>query len=171
MDVVRTNIRKLKGEIELSSVPGKGTSVAILIPLTVAILPAMMVDISNEVYAIPLSSIIEIVRPDDSQISSVGGRRVMRLRDAVLPLVSGSELFGAAGSEQPFAVVLSQGDHRVGLMVTRPVGQQEIVVKSLGVAGDAKKPVSGATVRDDGGVSLIVDVGELMRQAKGADQD
>lgn len=170
MDVVRTNIRKLKGEIELTSELGKGTSVAILIPLTVAILPAMMVDISSEIYAIPLSSIIEIVRPSPSQISSVGGRRVMRLRDAVLPLVGGAELFGAPGSEQPFAVVLCQGDHRVGLMVSRPVGQQEIVVKSLGVAGETKKPVSGATVRDDGGVSLIVDVAELMRQAKGSDQ-
>lgn len=170
MDVVRTNVRKLKGEIELTSEYGKGTAVAITIPLTVAILPAMLVSIASEIYAIPLASILEIVRPGEGQISTVGGRRVMRLRDSVLPLVEGSIAFGAPGAEQPFAVVLQQGDHRMGLMVTKPVGQQEIVVKPLGVAGDGKKPVSGATVRDDGGVSLIVDVAELMRAARGADQ-
>lgn len=178
MDVVRTNVQKIKGTIELSSVPGSGTTIDITIPLTVAIMPAMMVAVAEEVYAIPLSSILEIVRPAPETLSSIGGRKVMRLRDSVLPLVSASEIFGLNGGgevDSPFAVVLAQGGRRVGLMVTRPVGQQEIVVKPLDVAsGHGKKAVSGATVRDDGGVSLIADVAELFQLAEfgvsGADQ-
>lgn len=178
MDVVRTNVQKIKGTIELSSVPGSGTTIDITIPLTVAIMPAMMVAVAEEVYAIPLSSILEIVRPAPETLSSIGGRKVMRLRDSVLPLVSAAEIFGLGERgevESPFAVVLSQGGRRVGLLVSRPVGQQEIVVKPLDVAsGHGKKAVSGATVRDDGGVSLIADVAELFQLAEfgvsGADQ-
>ncbi len=170
MDVVRTNIEKLKGSIELASELGRGTTINITIPLTVAILPAMMVAIGNEIYAIPLTNILEIVRPPESEVSSIGGRSVMRLRDSVLPLVHGAEVFTLPGERPnaPFAVVLSMNDKRVGLMVTGLIGQQEIVVKPLDETqtGENKGPVSGATVRDDGGVSLIVDVDELLKLAE-----
>ncbi len=170
MDVVRTNIESLDGSIDLSSKAGKGSTVAITIPLTVAILPAMMVAVAHEIYAIPLTNILEIVRPLADQISTVGGHRVMRLRDAVLPLIGAAELFGLESSkpvECPFVVVLTQNEKRVGLLVTRPIGQQEIVIKALDGLNSQSGTVSGATVRDDGGVSLIVDVGELVRIAEG----
>lgn len=172
MDVVKTNIQNLKGTIDLESTPGKGASVSINIPLTVAILPAMMVAVANEIYAIPLGSILEIVKPEQTLVSSIGGHPVMRLRDTVLPLISAANIFDVDGCgdpvDEPFAVVLSMNERRIGLMVSRLIGQQEIVIKPLeGAKGAAsKRAVSGATVRDDGGVSLIVDVAELIRMAE-----
>lgn len=172
MDVVKTNIQHLKGTIDLESTPGKGTSVSINIPLTVAILPAMMVAVANEIYAIPLGSILEIVKPERTLVSSIGGHPVMRLRDTVLPLISAANIFDVDGCgdpiDEPFAVVLSMNERRIGLMVSRLIGQQEIVIKPLeGAKGaSSKRAVSGATVRDDGGVSLIVDVAELIRMAE-----
>ncbi len=170
MDVVRTNIQKLKGSIALSSVPGKGTTLNITIPLTVAILHAMMVAVGEEIYAVPLSGILEIVRPADTHTSTIGGHPVMKLRDSLLPLINGAQLFDhpqAHDVQTPFAVVLHLGDKRVGLLVTRLIGQQEVVVKPLDdTLAHGKRAVSGATVRDDGGVSLIVDIAELVRMAQ-----
>ncbi len=164
MDVVRTNIEKLKGSIEIDSTPGQGSTMRITIPLTVAIMAAMMVAVGPEVYAVPLSAITEIVKPSEGQVSTIRGQKVMRLRDTVLPLLDGADVFKLSkgdASERPFAVVLSSAGKRVGLLVTRPVGQQEVVIKPLDGSIDRKGAVSGATVRDDGGVSLIVDIAKL----------
>lgn len=171
MDVVRTNIEKIKGSIELSSVEGKGTTITIKIPLTVAILTAMMVDIGTETYAVPLSSITEIVKPTKEQMSSVNGRPVLRLRESVLPLLGGCELFSLPEHKRkatPFAVIVQAGENLAGLMVTRLIGQQEVVIKPLDGVVEQSGPVSGATVRDDGGVSLIVDVNQMVRLAEQA---
>jgi two-component system, chemotaxis family, sensor kinase CheA len=168
MDVVKTNIEKLKGTIEIESVVGQGTTMRIKIPLTVAIMTAMMVGVGAEIYAVPLTSITEIVKPDSAEVSTIRGHKVMRLRDTVLPLIDGTGVFTLPGEnrpECPFAVVLAAGEKRVGLMVSRLIGQQEIVIKPLDQAVDHKGPISGATVRDDGGVSLIVDVGKLFAMA------
>ncbi|TVQ61133.1 MAG: chemotaxis protein CheA [Phycisphaerales bacterium] len=170
MDVVRTNIEALKGTLDLDSTPGQGTTFTITIPLTVAIMPAMMVGVGEERYAIPLGNILEIVRPGQAEMSTVGEHPVMRLRDRVLPLMSAAELFDLPGREnlaQPFAVVLSLNGKSIGLMVSSLIGQQEVVIKPLEGVVEKAGPVSGATVRDDGGVSLIVDVAELMRIAEG----
>lgn len=168
MDVVRTNILKLKGTIEIESTPGHGSAIIVKIPLTVAIVTAMMVAVGHEVYAVPLSNITEIVKPEASQVSTIRGRRVMRLRDRVLPLLDGADLFGlpAGAPERPFAVILSVGETCVGLLVTRLIGQQEVVIKRLDGTVDHKGAISGATVRDDGGVSLIVDVTRLVAMAQ-----
>lgn len=166
MDVVRTNIEDLKGSIDVESKPGKGTTFIVQIPLTIAIMPAMMVAIGSETYAIPLDAVTEIVRPTAEHIGTIGEAPVLRLRDSVLPVLSGSDLFGMdkeTAGKLPFAVVLTANEQRVALMVTRPLGQQEIVIKPLDDAGASEGPVSGATVRDDGGVSLIVDVGKVLR--------
>jgi two-component system chemotaxis sensor kinase CheA len=173
MDVVRTNISKIKGEIELSSEIFRGTTISITIPLTVAILPAMMVAVAKEIYAIPLGNILEIVKPAPEQIATIGEHPVLRLREDVLPLVNAVDAFEQPGepkADTPFAVVLSNGDRRVGLLVTRLIGQQEIVIKPLDTLVEKGEggAVSGATVRDDGGVSLIVDVAALIRQAEKA---
>ncbi|MEM9066235.1 MAG: chemotaxis protein CheA [Planctomycetota bacterium] len=171
MDVVRTNIEALKGSIDVDSEPNKGTTLTIQIPLTVAIMQAMMVAIGDESYAIPLDAITEIVRPEPETVSTIGEAPVMRLRDTVLPMIDGRELFDSPDTGEdklPFAVVLTAQDKQVALMVSKPLGQQEIVIKPLDDAGASKGPVSGATVRDDGGVSLIIDVGEVIRMVRSA---
>jgi len=167
MDVVRANVEKIKGTIELQSVAGQGSTVLIRIPLTVAIMNAMMVGSGEEIYAVPLNAIVEIVKPSAEQLSTINQRAVLRLRETVLPLIEAGDLFGkqTPGGQSPFAVVLQHGEERVGLLVSRLIGQQEIVIKPLDEFIDKGGAVSGATVRDDGGVSLIVDVARVFERA------
>lgn len=169
MDVVRTNIEKLKGVVDVDSAPAKGTTIQIRIPLTVAIMPAMLVGVDRELYAVPLSNIVEIVRPEQADISTINGRRVMRLRNGVLPLVSLSQLFQTPEElreEAKFAVVIELNEQRVGLLVSQLIGQREVVIKPLDSGYSGGAPISGATVRDDGGVSLIVDVAKVLSTAQ-----
>lgn len=166
MDVVKTNIEKIKGTIDLLSEPGKGCTVAIKIPLTVAIMNAMMVGVGDEVYAVPLASVVEIVKPEEAQMATIRQQPVMRLRDTVLPLQEAADLFRQPEElrhKSQYAVVLQSAEHRVGLLVSRLIGQQEIVIKPLDERLDRGGPVSGATVRDDGGVSLIVDIPRVFK--------
>ncbi|MEM1107866.1 MAG: chemotaxis protein CheA [Planctomycetota bacterium] len=165
MDVVRTNISKLNGAINIASTEGMGTTIEILIPLTVAIMPAMMVESDNDQYAIPLQSIVEIVRPEDSSISSIQGQRVVRLRDTVLPLIDLRDRLDqpALPPEERFAVVVKVGAQQVGLVVDSLIGQQEVVIKPLDDSYTQGGPFSGATIRDDGRVCLILDVIELIK--------
>ncbi|MEM7576146.1 MAG: chemotaxis protein CheA [Planctomycetota bacterium] len=165
MDVVRTNINKLNGTINIDSVAGQGTTIEILIPLTVAIMPAMVVESNGEQYAIPLQTILEIVRPEASAISSVQGKRVVRIRDSVLPMVDLRDRLGqpAQDPHERFAVVVKVGGHLAGLVVDRLIGQQEIVIKPLDDDYTQGGPFSGATIREDGQVCLILDVVEVMK--------
>lgn len=166
MDVVKTNIESLKGELDVDSVLGEGSVVSITIPLTVAIMPAMMVEIGTETYAVPLGNVIEIVRPEDASLGSIKGRPVLKLRDSVLPLLDSLEVFKVPQSkrrEAPFALVLQQAGKIFAMRVSALIGQQEVVIKPLDAMLERKGPISGATVRDDGGVSLIIDIGELAR--------
>ncbi len=169
MDVVRTNIEsKLKGGITIESKKGHGTTINITIPLTVAIMPAMMVAVSDEVFAIPLTNITEIVNPTPDMLSKLGDEPVIHLRGSVYPLISSQDVFDVpehARQNEPFVVVIGFNQKIIGLRVTRVIGQQEIVIKPLdGVKRDG--PISGATVRNDGGVSLIMDIAELMRVSR-----
>jgi two-component system chemotaxis sensor kinase CheA len=168
MDVVRTNIeRKLKGAITIDSEQGRGTTLTIAIPLTVAIMPAMMVAAGGDIFAVPLTNITEIVRPTPEMLTTIGGAPVIHLRGQVYPLLSASAVFDChdqSGAE-PFVVLIGFNQKLIGLRVARVIGQQEIVIKPLdGVKRGG--PVSGATVRNDGGVSLIIDVAELMRLSR-----
>jgi two-component system chemotaxis sensor kinase CheA len=165
MDVVRTNIAKLNGTINIDSAAGVGTTIEILIPLTVAIMPAMVIESEGEPYAIPLGTILEIVRPEAAAISSVQGKRVVRIRDAVLPLVDLRDRLGqpAQDPHDRFAVVVKVGGHLAGLVVDRLVGQQEIVIKPLDDDYTQGGPFSGATIREDGRVCLILDINEVLK--------
>ncbi|MFU8830384.1 MAG: chemotaxis protein CheA, partial [Phycisphaerales bacterium] len=165
MDVVRTNVSKLNGDILIRSKAGEGTSLDIMIPLTVAIMPAMVVGIGRHDYAIPLSSVVEIVRYESEKTHTVAGREVMRLRDAVLPLMDMRTKLGEpSGAEnQGFSVVIAVGQERLGLIVDRLVGQQEVVIKPLDDEYTSGGPFSGATIRENGDVSLILDVVKLIR--------
>lgn len=168
MDVVRTNVAKMNGSINIQSVKGQGSSFEILIPLTVAIMPAMVVGVGMNTYCVPLQSIIEIVRPTYDDLHSMRGQPVMRLRDSVLPLLNLREALGepAADDSGGFAVVVGVGDVRAGLIVDRLVGQQEIVIKPLDDGYSRGGPFSGATIQEDGAVSLILDVVQLIREAQ-----
>ena len=170
MDVVKTNIEKLNGIIDIDSELGVGTSMKLKIPLTLAIIQALLVGVQEEYYAIPLASVLETVRISKDEIYTVEGRSVMRLRDEVLSLVHIGDIFEVErildANEHAYVVVLGLGTSKLGLIVDTLVGQEEIVIKSLGDYLKGIEGVAGATIRGDGGVTLIVDVVALMQMAK-----
>jgi len=170
MDVVKTNIEKLNGIIDIDSEIDKGTSIKLKIPLTLAIIQALLVGVQEEHYAIPLASVLETVRISKDEIYTVEGRSVMRLRDDVLSLVHIGDIFEVErildSSEHAYVVVLGLGTSKLGLIVDLLVGQEEIVIKSLGDYLKGIEGIAGATIRGDGGVTLIVDVVALMDIAK-----
>ncbi|MDY0232452.1 MAG: response regulator [Sulfurimonas sp.] len=170
MDVVKTNIEKVNGIIDIDSETGVGSSVKLKIPLTLAIIQALLVGVQEEAYAIPLSSVLETVRISKDEIYTVESRSVMRLRDDVLSLVHIGDIFEVErildSSEHAYVVVLGLGAQKLGLIVDSLVGQEEIVIKSLGEYLKGIKGIAGATIRGDGGVTLIVDVVALMEIAK-----
>ena len=170
MDVVKTNIEKLNGIIDIDSEVGVGTSIKLKIPLTLAIIQALLVGVQEEHYAIPLASVLETVRISKDEIYTVEGRSVMRLREDVLSLVHIGDIFEVErildASEHAYVVVLGLGTSKLGLIVDTLVGQEEIVIKSLGEYLFGIEGIAGATIRGDGGVTLIVDVVALMDIAK-----
>jgi len=170
MDVVKTNIEKLNGIIDIDSELGVGTSMKLKIPLTLAIIQALLVGVQEEYYAIPLASVLETVRISRDEIYTVEGRSVMRLRDEVLSLVHIGDIFEVErildAGEHAYVVVLGLGTSKLGLIVDTLVGQEEIVIKSLGDYLKGIEGIAGATIRGDGGVTLIVDVVALMQMAK-----
>ncbi|MDF1875523.1 response regulator [Sulfurimonas sp. SAG-AH-194-I05] len=171
MDVVKTNIEKLNGIIDIDSEVNVGTSIKLKIPLTLAIIQALLVSVQEETYAIPLASVLETVRISQEEIYTVESRSVMRLREEVLSLVHIGDIFEVerilGASEYAYVVVLGLGAQKLGLIVDSLVGQEEIVIKSLGDYLKGIEGIAGATIRGDGGVTLIVDVVALMQMAKG----
>jgi two-component system chemotaxis sensor kinase CheA len=171
MDVVKTNIEKVNGIIDIESTQGVGSSMKLKIPLTLAIIQALLVGVQEEHYAIPLASVLETVRISTDEIYTVEGRSVMRLRDDVLSLVHIGDIFEIErildASEHAYVVVLGLGTSKLGLIVDTLVGQEEIVIKSLGDYLKGIEGIAGATIRGDGAVTLIVDVVALMDMAKG----
>jgi two-component system chemotaxis sensor kinase CheA len=166
LDVVLKSIERLNGLVEVESVPGVGSKFIIELPLTLAIISALLIEVSGRVYAVPLGSVIESVKFEESDVQSISGRATLRLRDEIVPLLRLSSLFSlpAATPERQYAVVLGRGDKRLGLVVDRLRGQQEVVIKALdvNVAGaEIAMPMAGATIMGDGSVVLILDVAAL----------
>jgi two-component system chemotaxis sensor kinase CheA len=170
MDVVKTNIEKLNGIIDIESEVGIGTTIKLKIPLTLAIIQALLVGVQEEYYAIPLASVLETVRITKDEIYTVENRSVMRLREEVLSLVHIGDIFEVErvfdSSEHAYVVVLGLAESKIGLILDSLVGQEEIVIKSLGEYLKGIEGIAGATIRGDGGVTLIVDVAALMQMAK-----
>jgi len=170
MDVVKTNIEKLNGIIEVDSVLGKGTTFKLKIPLTLAIIQALLVASQEDLFAVPLSNVIETVRIVEEDIYTIEGRSVLKLRDEVLPLVNMADIFNIEKILMPekylYVVILGLGATKIGLIVDRFIGQEEIVIKSLGEFLKGLPGIAGATIRGDGRVTLIVDVASLMKLAK-----
>ena len=158
MDAVRTMIRELGGEVTLTSEVGHGTVAQIRLPLTLAIMSALLVEAGGQPYAIPLDRVERTLRLADQTVRSVAGQRMLVLRDGVLPLLDGASALGALPAEgADHAVIVRGQDRRLALAVTRLVGQRELVTRPLpsGVAGSAA--VSGGAVLSDGRIALIVD--------------
>jgi len=175
MDVVKTNIEKLNGIIDVDSEVGQGTIIKLKIPLTLAIIQALLVGAQEEYYAIPLASVLETVRIPLDEIYTIEGKNVLRLRDEVLSLVRLSDIFGVKqvyeGGEHTYVVVIGLAESKLGIVVDTLVGQEEIVIKSLGDYLQGIEGIAGATIRGDGRVTLIVDVAALMNLAKGITVD
>ncbi|MCH5313238.1 MAG: chemotaxis protein CheW [Helicobacter sp.] len=170
MDVVKTNIEKLNGIIDIESEKGVGTTQKLKIPLTLAIIQALLVAVQEEYYAIPLASVIETVRVSQDEIYTVDGKSVLRLRDEVLPIVRLADIFKVdsvlEGSGDVYVVVIGLAEQKMGVVVDYLVGQEEVVIKSLGYYLKGTEGIAGAYVRGDGKITMIVDVAAMMEMAK-----
>ncbi|MCX7679718.1 MAG: chemotaxis protein CheA [Spirochaetes bacterium] len=167
MDVVRTNIEALRGTVEIYSIPGKGTTFRIKLPLTLAIIEGMIVRVGKNVYIIPLLSIVESLQPKKETLKTVEGKgEVILVRDEYVPLVRLYEHFNiAADCVNPWeslVVVVESGKTKIGIMVDDLVGQQQIVIKSLDHFITKSRALSGAAIMGDGTVALIIDVHGLV---------
>jgi two-component system chemotaxis sensor kinase CheA len=164
MDVVRTNIEKLKGIIDIQSERGKGTAIIIKLPLTLAIVQGLLVEARNELFILPLASVLETVKIARADVASINRKEVIRLRDTVLPIVDLHSIFfrGASSIDlakmtNSYVVVLGLAEKRIGLVVDHLIGQEEVVIKSLGEFLGQTQGIAGATILGDGRVRLIVD--------------
>ena len=161
MDVVKTNIKKLNGLIEIKSTKGVGSEFILRLPLTLAIIQSLLVEVEGEIYSVPLSSVLETIRVDQRQFHLIGGQEVLKLRDIVLPLIRLQKIFNVQprGEADDFCyvVVVGAAEKRMGLVVTRLVGQQEVAIKSLGNYLANIPGIAGSTILGDGRVALIID--------------
>lgn len=171
MDVVKTNVTKLRGIINIESNVGVGTKIIIKLPLTLAIISGMIVKVKDEQIVIPLNTVLEVLRVHRENIYSVNQRPVIKMRASVLPLVSVEEvLFGAEEKDEnriwQYVVVVGIAEKRYGIKVDSLVGQKEVVIKSLGNYFGKVQGIAGSTIMGDGSVVMIVDVNELLHKAE-----
>lgn len=170
LDVVKTKIESLGGDIEVTSRPGQGSKSVIRLPLTLAIIQALLVKVEGEKYAIPLNTIKEITTIDKDKIRNIQGNKVALYREATLPILTLSELLSVPPVEKPFedpehtVVIIRKGDKTAGIIVDDLIGQQEIVIKSLGKFLNNVEGIAGATILGNGSVALIVDTNSFFRK-------
>jgi two-component system, chemotaxis family, sensor kinase CheA len=164
---VAAQVTEQKGKVQVRSEPGKGVTFDLSLPLSMAIVRAIMIESGGEVYAVPLQSVVEIVRVGDVKTGTIHGRMVVRLRDEVVPMIDITKLLGGddAHSAGQFGLIVSAAEQRAALRVDRIVGSQEVVIKALDEQYASSTHFCGATIRDDGRVSLIFDVARLVGEA------
>ena len=165
LDVVKSNIEALGGDVEVKTALGEGTTFTVRLPLTLAIIQALMVEVRDEKYAIALGSILTIEDIPVKDIKYVEAQEVIHLRGMVIPIIHLDKLLDCEPKEEPenlTVVIVKKGDKCAGLVVDNLIGQQEIVIKSLGKYINNNKIISGATILGDGEVALILDVNTLM---------
>jgi len=168
MDVVKNNISKLGGVIDVHSESGIGTKIAITLPITLAIVSALLMRAANQTFAMPLASVSEAIPFDGSFVRNIDGRSVMTLRGTTLPICRLDELFGLVRTGSPprrqFAVVASLGARRLGLVVDQLVGEQDIVIKPLGSSLNDVRGFAGATELGDQRVGLVLDAASIIEE-------
>ncbi len=166
MDVVRTNIQNLKGMIDIESELDKGSTFIIKLPLTLAIIQGLLVKVQDETYALPLSSVVEVVAIESGSVKSVNKQEVIRIRQEVLPIVRMDKTLKTKTITKEldgrYVVNVGLGMKRIGLVVDELLGQQEIVIKSLGEYLGNIRGIAGSTILGDGSVIMIIDVAELV---------
>jgi two-component system, chemotaxis family, sensor kinase CheA len=162
MDAVRAKIRELGGEVLMDSVFGQGTTAQIRLPLTLAIVSALQVDVAGAPFAIPIDRVERTLRLGEHTVRSIAGRRVLSLEDGVIPLLEGAATFGRKSTGvHDLVVIVRGGDKRIGLTVDELVGQRELVTRPLPPIVSEGQPISGGAVLADGQISLIVDCDAL----------
>lgn len=168
MDVVKTKITQLNGTLNIDSVIGQGSRIAIQVPLTLAIMPTLMVILENQAFALPLVNVNEIFNLDLTKTNVVDGQQVIIVRDQALPLfhlkrwlIDGQQ--SADLPEQGHVVIVTVGTQRVGFVVDQLVGQEEVVIKPLGTILHGTPGLSGATITGDGRIALIIDIPNLLK--------
>lgn len=170
MDIVRNHIEKLNGLIDVETRLGEGTKFTIKLPLTLAILRGLLIKFQDTTYALPMNSVIEIVRISKKEIHSIKGQAVVKIREKIIPLIGLHELFrmpcGKRKTKNVFIVVVGLAEKRLGLVVDELIGSQEIVVKSISSYVGQVEGVAGATILGDGSVALILDVTGVFKLAK-----
>jgi two-component system, chemotaxis family, sensor kinase CheA len=169
MDVVKTNIAKLGGVVDLSSQVGKGTTVSVTLPITLAIISALLVRVAGQTYAMPLANVQEALMLDPRAIRTVEGREVMTLRGGTLPLCRIKELFriddlSESRSARQYVVVSQLGTRRLGMVVDHLLGQQDIVIKALGKSLTHVRGFVGATDLGDQSVTLVLDTAQILEE-------
>lgn len=166
MDVVKTNISRINGSISIESEPGKGTKIEFRLPLTLAIIQALTVEVNGEVYGIPLSTVVENIRIRTDEIKTVNGKEVIHLRNRVFPVLRLGSLVlsreAESGSTWKYIVITGIGERSFGILVDKLNGQEEIVMKSMGEYLKGTEGVAGACITGDGNVILILDVAGLL---------
>jgi len=173
MDVVRTNIRRINVSVEIDSQVGKGSIITIKLPLTIAIIQALLVEVQAATFAIPLGSVIEAVKITKDDVKTINGREVLTLRERVLPLLRLSEEFSIQADttcEKFYVVVVGMGERHVGVIVDRLRSQEEVVIKSMGDYLSEIKGIAGATITGEGRVVLILDIPELVQSLRASRQ-
>lgn len=169
MDVVKSNISSLSGMIEIESEVGQGTTLAITLPITLAIIKALIIQVCGREYAVPINSVMETLMVDHSSIRTIEGREVIELRQSTLPLVRLSRLFGHACAPVPdrsfFVVVVGMADKRMGIVVDELLGQQDVVIKPLGNILSFVRGFAGAADLGNRKTILVLDVGGLMSES------
>ena len=171
MDVVKRNIAALNGTVEIDSAEGYGMKVSVRLPLTLAIMDGMSVGVGEEVYILPLSSVVESFQVSPEMIKTVGGSgRVVEVRDEYMPVVELEKVFNVPRFDwehnSGIMVVVEAESGRVACLVDELLGQQQVVVKNLETNYRKVHDVSGATIMGDGRVALILDVGSLVRRSR-----
>jgi len=168
MDVVKTNVTKLRGIINIETEPGKGSKFIIKLPITLAIIQGLLVQIDTEIVVIPLNTVIEVVRVSREDIYMIGSSEVIKLRDTVIPLVDLKDSLYKRGNSTErdwhYIVIVGIAEKRFGLKVDRLLGQEEIVIKSLGKYLGNIKGIAGSTIMGDGTVVMIADIADIVTQ-------
>ena len=168
MDVVKTKIGQLNGQLSIESELGKGSRIVIKVPLTLAIMPTLMIMLGDQSFALPLVNVVEIFHLDLTKTNIVDGRECIVVRDKVFPLfhIKRWLVRGGAGQEVPdnaHVVIVAMGTKQVGFVVDQLVGQEEVVIKPLGRALQGTPGMAGATITGDGRIALIIDVPSLLQ--------